>query len=126
MYHASDANIVALLAETFAAAAARRASVATGDPLGAAPSTSTCWSSRRQSRVLGEHIVATAGPLRRCDRLFGADVVLTDRPDSGASRGRWVAVLMTRGATAAAARERAAAAVARLAEEHGLELVPES
>ena len=32
---------------------------------------------------------------------------------------------MTRGSTAAAARSRAAAAVERLADEHGLELVPE-
>ena len=76
--------------------------------------------------VLGEHIVGAAGPLRRCDGLYGADVVLTDRPDRRARAERWVAVLMTRGATAAAARSRAAAAVARLADEHGLELVPES
>ena len=92
----------------------------------AAPSTSTCWSPTAASQVLGEHIVGAAGPLRRCDGLLGADVVLTDGPDSGAAQGRWVAVLMTRGATAAAARGRAAAAVARLAYEHGLELVTES
>jgi len=122
VYHASDANIVALLAETFAAE--RPPAVATDARRGAVYEHVLVEGGRVE--VLGEHIVATAGPLRRCDGLFGADVVLTDRPDSGASRGRWVAVLMTRGATAAAARERAAAAVARLADEHGLELVPET
>ena len=122
VYHASDANIVALLAETFAAE--RPPAVATDARRGAVYEHVLVEGGRVE--VLGEHIVATAGPLRRCDGLFGADVVLTDRPERGASRGRWVAVLMTRGATAAAARSRAAAAVARLADEHGLELVPES
>ena len=122
VYHASDANIVALLAETFAAE--RPPAVATAARRGAVYEHVLVEAGRVE--VLGEHIVAGAGPLRRCDGLYGADVVLTDRPDSGASRSRWVAVLMTRGATAAAARSRAAAAVARLADEHGLELVPES
>ena len=122
VYHASDANIVALLAETFAAE--RPPAVAVGARRGAVYEHVLVEDGRVE--VLGEHIVAGAGPLRRCDGLYGADVVLTDRPESGASRSRWVAVLMTRGATAAAARSRAAAAVARLADEHGLELVPES
>ncbi len=148
VFHASDVNMVALLAETFAAgrppaidAHARRGAVY-----------EHVLVANGRVEVLGEHIVGSAGPLSRCDGLYGADVVLTDHPigggaqraSSGAqpvSRGaqrasegvqrvsgtqeRWVAVLMTRGATAAAARERAAAAVARLADEHGLELVPE-
>ena len=122
VFHASDANIVELLAETFAA---ERPPAAPAQARRGAVYEHVLVESGRVE-VLGEHIVGAAGPLRRCDGLFGADVVLTDRPDSGAARGRWVAVLMTRGATAAAARERAAAAVARLADEHGLELVAES
>ena len=122
VYQASDANIVALLAETFAAE--RPPAVAVGARRGAVYEHVLVEDGRVE--VLGEHIVAGAGPLRRCDGLYGADVVLTDRPESGASRSRWVAVLMTRGATAVAARSRAATAVARLADEHGLELVPES
>ena len=122
VFHASDVNIVALLAETFAAGSPP--AVAAGARRGAVYEHVLVEDGRVE--VLGEHIVGAAGPLRRCDGLFGADVVLTDRPESGASRERWVAVLMTRGATAAAARLRAAAAVERLADEHGLELVPES
>ena len=76
MYRASDANIVALLAETFAAE--RPPSVATGARRGAVYEHVLVEGGRVE--VLGEHIVATAGPLRRCDGLFGADVVLTDRP----------------------------------------------
>ena len=122
VFHASDVNIVALLAETFAAE--RPPAVATAARRGAVYEHVLVEGGRVE--VLGEHIVGAAGPLRRCDGLYGADVVLTDRLESGASQRRWVAVLMTRGATAAAARERAAAAVVRLADEHGLELVPES
>ena len=122
VFHASGANIVELLVESFAAG---RPPAAPTQALRGAVYEHVLVDDGRVE-VLGEHIVGAAGPLRRCDGLFGADVVLTDRPDSGAAQGRWVAVLMTRGATAAAARGRAAAAVARLAYEHGLELVTES
>ena len=128
VFHGSDVNIVALLAETFAAGKppvvdprARRGAVY-----------QHVLVENGRVEVLGEHGVGSAGPLRRCDGLYGADVVLTDHADgagapraSGAKQERWVAVLMTRGATAAAARSRAAAAVERLADEPGLELVPE-
>ena len=128
VFHASDVNIVALLAETFAAG-----KPPVVDPLarrGAVYQHVLVENGRVE--VLGEHVVGSAGPLRRCDGLYGADVVLTDLRDAGRARRppgavqeRWVAVLMTRGTTAAAACSRAAAAVVRLADEHGLELVPE-
>ena len=101
VYHASDANIVALLAETVAAG--RPPVVAPRVRRGAVYEHVLVEDGRVE--VLGEHIVGGAGPLRRCDGLYGADVVLTDRPETGASRGRWVA---------------------RLADEHGLEIAPES
>ncbi len=93
---------------------------------GAAPYTSTCWSRAAGSRCWAS--TSSARPVR-CG-VATASTAPTWCSPTGSSRARsqrrWVAVLMTRGATAAAARERAAAAVARLADEHGLELVPES
>ncbi len=128
VFHASDVNIVALLAETFAGG--RPPAVDPRARRGAVYQHVLVENGRVE--VLGEHVVGSAGPLRRCDGLYGADVVLTDLPDRGraqrapgAVQERWVAVLMTRGSTAAVARERATAAVERLADEHGLELVPE-
>ncbi len=128
VFHASDVNIVALLAETFAAG--KPPAVDPRARRGAVYQHVLVENGRVE--VLGEHVVGSAGPLRRCDGLYGADVVLTDLRDAGrarrapgAAQDRWVAVLMTRGSTAAAARSRAAAAVERLADEHGLELVPE-
>ena len=100
VFHASDVNIVALLAETFAAGGPP--AVATGARRGAVYEHVLVEGGKVE--VLGEHIVGAAGPLRRCDGLFGADVVLTDRPRARRLAGRWVAVLMTRAATAAAAR----------------------
>ena len=128
VFHASDVNIVALLAETFAAG--KPAAIDARARRGAVYQHVLVENGRAE--VLGEHVIGSAGPLRRCDGLYGADVVLTDHGDgkrapraSGAAQERWVAILMTRGSTAAAARSRAAAAVERLADEHGLELVPE-
>jgi pyrrolysine biosynthesis protein PylC len=72
--------------------------------------------------VLGERVIGAAAPLSRYDGLWGADVVLTDR-DRG--RDSWVAIIMTRGDDLAAARAKADQAVARLTEEHRLELIPE-
>jgi pyrrolysine biosynthesis protein PylC len=129
-FHASDVNIVQLLAETFAAgripSALTHGRAATAAKRGAVYEHVLVADGRVQ--VLGEHIVGAAEPLTRCDGLWGADVVLTDGPDAEApivNRDRWVAVIMTKGETAAEARERAAAAVARLADQHGLDIVLE-
>jgi pyrrolysine biosynthesis protein PylC len=144
-YHASDVNIVRVLVETFVAGTTP-AGLAAG-PAATAARRGAVYEhvlvAEGRVRVLGEHVVGAAGPLRRCEGLWGADVVLTDGPveralgtkvvDLGAARaarargrsGGWVAVIMTRGETAAEARSRAAAAVDRLAGEHGLDVVLE-
>ena len=156
-YHASGVNIVQVLAETFAAG--RVPEGLAGGPDVTAARRGAVYQhvlvSRGRVEVLGEHVVGSAGPLRRCDGLWGADVVLTDGPDGrpsgsdaglgrgtgnvlpfrrpggadasgdGAGSDEWVAVIMTTGETAAAARERAAAAVERLADEHRLDVVLE-
>ncbi|MGZ4199347.1 MAG: 3-methylornithine--L-lysine ligase PylC, partial [Thermoleophilia bacterium] len=69
VFHASDVNIVALLAETFAAE--RPPAVATAVRRGAVYEHVLVEGGRVE--VLGEHIVGAAGPLRRCDGLYGAD-----------------------------------------------------
>ena len=144
-YHASDVNIVQVLAETFAAGVAP-AGLASG-PAATAARRGAVYEhvlvADGRVQVLGEHVVGAAGPLRRCDGLWGADVVLTDGPveraagsrvvdldaartaRAGGSPSRWVAVIMTTGETAAEARSRASAAVDRLAGEHGLDVVLE-
>ncbi len=144
-YHASDVNIVQVLAETFASGAVP-ADLAAG-PAATAARRGAVYEhvlvADGRVQVLGEHVVGAAGPLRRCEGLWGADVVLTDGPveralgakvvDLGEAReararsraGGWVAVIMTRGETAAEARMRAAAAVDRLAGEYGLDVVLE-
>lgn len=45
-------------------------------------------------QVLGEHIMAEAGPLRRIDGFFGADVALTNLVEAGPP---WVATLVNTG-----------------------------
>jgi len=156
-YHASGVNIVRVLAETFAAG--RVPAELAGGPAATAARRGAVYQhvlvSGGRVEVLGEHVVGAAGPLRRCDGLWGADVVLTDRPEvrspgvpaasgpgadnvvplrrpggsaasgDGGGSDQWVAVIMTTGDTAAAARERAAAAVERLADEHRLDIVLE-
>ena len=157
-YHASGVNIVQVLAETFAAGRAP-AGLAAG-PQATAARRGAVYQHvlvrHGRVEVLGEHVVGAAGPLWRCDGLWGADVVLTDGPDGrqadapsgpvtavgsgadnvvplrpragrqvGDSRESWVAVIMTTGETAAAARQRAASAVERLADEHRLDVVLE-
>jgi pyrrolysine biosynthesis protein PylC len=132
-YHASDVNIVQLLVETFAAGAPP-AGLASGPGATAARRGAVyehVLVAEGRARVLGEHVVGAAGPLRRCEGLWGADVVLTDGPveralgakvvDLGEARkarvrsrsGGWVAVIMTRGETAAAAPPGGPAPLAR-------------
>lgn len=119
VFHSSGLNVVSLLYEAVAHGV-----------LPQAPSSATRGAVYQhvlvgdgRVEVLGEHVVGAAAPLSRHAGLWGADVVLTDR-DQG--RDRWVAIVMTRGDDPAAARDKADEAVVRLAEECGLELVPES
>ena len=145
-FHASDVNVIEVLAETFAAGAVPPA-LAGGRPAETAARRGAVYEhvlvADGRVEVLGEHVVGAAGPLRRYDGLWGADVVLTDGPvertagtgivvldevraaRAGGPNGRWVAVIMTRGETASEARSRAARAVERLADEHGLDVVLE-
>ena len=76
--------------------------------------------------VLGEHMMGSARPLRLAQGLFGADEVLLDLPEGADPRSEWVATIITRGETAAAAREKAAAAVDAIATEAGAVVAPES
>jgi 3-methylornithine--L-lysine ligase len=78
--------------------------------------------------VLGEHMMGAARPLRLVPGLYGADEVITDLPDHAAEEpdAEWVATLITLAPTAEAARDKARAAVARLAEQHGLAVTPET
>ena len=91
-YHASDVNIVQVLAETFAAGAAP-AGLASG-PAATAARRGAVYQhvlvADGRVQVLGEHVVGAAGPLRRCDGLWGADVVLTDGPVERAAGSRVV------------------------------------
>ena len=77
--------------------------------------------------VLGEHMMGSAGPLRLMSGLYGADEVLTDRPEEalGPTSREWVATLITLAPTAAEARRRARDALVQLADEHCLSLTPE-
>ena len=145
-FHASDVNLIEVLATAFAAGAVPPA-LAGGRPAATAARRGAVYEhvlvADGRVQVLGEHVVGAAGPLRRYDGLWGADVVLTDGPverpvargvvvldevraaRAGAPSERWVAVIMTRGETASEARSRAAGAVDRLAGEHGLDVVLE-
>jgi 3-methylornithine--L-lysine ligase len=76
--------------------------------------------------VLGEHMMGSARPLRLVPGLFGADEVLLDLPEGADPNGEWVATVITRGDTAAAARLKAAAAVDAIAAEAGAVVAPES
>lgn len=118
VFHSSDLNIVAALVETFAEG--RPPAVDRSAKRGAVYQ--HVLVERGRVEVLGERIVSSAGPLRRRDGLWGADVVLSDA-DGG--EDRWVAIMMTRAASLRDARAKADEAVARLAREQGLEVVPE-
>ncbi|GAB4260350.1 MAG: 3-methylornithine--L-lysine ligase PylC [Thermoleophilia bacterium] len=74
-------------------------------------------------QVLGEHVMAGAGPLRKREGFFGVDVALTDYVPGATG---WVATLVTLGPDVGSAREAAADAVERIARDGGLTLLPES
>ena len=106
VYHACDVNIVALLAESFQGGVLPSPDCT--------PQRAVVYEHVRIAdgalAVCGEHVMATARPLRLHSGLFGAYEVLTDWHE-GATR--WVATLISRGldlaeALAAAADVRAA------------------
>jgi 3-methylornithine--L-lysine ligase len=74
--------------------------------------------SRGMLKVLGEHVMGIAGPLRLVPGFFGADEALTDYAPG---RGEWAATLIVTGAGVHEAGERAAGVVAELARYEGLQ-----
>ena len=122
--HSCGVNMVALLAETVLSG--RIPSVDLTARQGC------CYQHVRVSdgavEVLGEHMMGTSGPLRLVRGLYGADEVITDLP-AMSSRGlarEWVATMIAVAPDAEGARSKAQAALARLAEDHGLTIEPES
>ena len=118
VYHSCGLNLLQALVEAVAEG------VAPARP--PAPTRGVCYQHVRAASgtlaVLGEHVMATAGPLRLARAAFGADEIITDRRAGATS---WSATVICTGAAAAAARVRAAEATRRLALEAGLRLVPE-
>ena len=119
VYHACGVNIVALLAEGF------RGGVL--PPADCTPRRAVVYEHVRVAdgdlTVCGEHVMATARPLRLFPGLFGAYEVLTDR-DAGAAA--WVATLISRGRDVAEARAAAAGVRAAIAAAHDLEIRAEA
>jgi pyrrolysine biosynthesis protein PylC len=72
--------------------------------------------------VLGEHVMADAGPLRLVPGFFGADEALTDYAPG---REEWAATLIVTAATVREARARATTVVAELARYEGLRAAPD-
>jgi 3-methylornithine--L-lysine ligase len=77
---------------------------------------------RGRLEVVGEHAVATAGPLRLETDFFGAAEALTDF-EPGADR--WVATLVVPAADLSEARSAANEVVERMARDLSLEIVPD-
>ncbi len=75
--------------------------------------------------VLGEHVLASAGPLRLVHGLWGADEVLSGQPEEP-SAAPWSATMICVADSVAAARRKAADAVDNLAKECGLTVVEET
>lgn len=120
--HSSDVNVVQVLVD--AAIGGRLPRV------DRAPRRASCYQHVRVSdgtvEVLGEHMMGSARPLRLVRGLYGADEVLLDLPYGADPGGEWVATIITRGETPAAARGKAAQAVETLAGEAGAVVAPES
>ena len=74
--------------------------------------------SRGMLDVLGEHVMASAGPLQLVPGFFGADEALTDYAPG---RDEWAATLIVTAAGVREARDRTAAVVAELARFEGLQ-----
>lgn len=119
VYHACDLNMVALMVE--ACVGGRLPAV------DRSPRRAAVYQHVRVSagglEVVGEHALATAGPLRLVEGFYGAHVALTDGP---APDGEWVATIVTRGRDAAKARCEAARVLEAMAADLDLRLVEPS
>ena len=113
VYHACDLNMVALMVE--ACVGGRLPAV------DRSPRRAAVYQHVRVSGggldVVGEHALATAGPLRLVEGFYGAHVALTDGP---ALDGEWVATIVTRGRDAAEARREAEGVLEAMADDLGL------
>jgi 3-methylornithine--L-lysine ligase len=124
VFHASGINIVALLAETVLGGRI--------PPVDRTVRQGCCYQhvcvSGGAVEVLGEHMMGAARPLRLRPGLYGADEVITDLPEHVADDpdAEWVATLITTAPRAEQARDKAKAALQRLADEHGLAVTPET
>jgi pyrrolysine biosynthesis protein PylC len=116
VYHACDLNMVALMVE--ACVGGRLPA------LDRSPRRAVIYQHVRVSagglEVVGEHALATAGPLRLAEGFYGAHMALTDGP---ASDREWVATIITRGRDVAEARRRAAGVLEAMAADLGLGVV---
>jgi pyrrolysine biosynthesis protein PylC len=117
--HASGVNMVALLVE--AASSGHLPESTSGVEAGVVYQ--HVLGERGRLQVLGEHIIASAGPLRLEPGFFGSLEALTDYQPGAA---RWVATLISREPKLGEAREAAREVLARLARHTDLELAPES
>jgi 3-methylornithine--L-lysine ligase len=124
VFQASGINIVALLAETVLGGRI--------PPVERTARQGCCYQhvcvSGGAVEVLGEHMMGAARPLRLVPGLYGADEVITDLPEHASDDpdAEWVATLIATAPTAEQARAKAAAALQRLADEHGLAVTPET
>jgi len=110
VYHACDLNIVSLMVE--ACIGGRLPTV------DRAPRRAAAYQHVRVSagglEVVGEHALATAGPLRLVEGFYGAHVALTDGPARGED---WVATIVTRGRDAVEARRESAVVLEAIADD---------
>jgi pyrrolysine biosynthesis protein PylC len=119
VYHCCGVNIVALLAE---AALGRSVRPARCEPQRAVVYQHILVADGGV-QVVGEHVLAEAGPLHRENGFYGATLALTDHTP-GAER--WVATLVVEAAGVDAARRSADDVVRAVALDMGLTLLPES
>lgn len=119
VYHATGLNLVRVLVDVFTTG------VLPQRPF--EPTRGVCYQHLHAAfgtlTVLGEHVMAGAGPLTLLHDVYGADEIVTDRaPGSGS----WSATMICTGADAAEARARAEEATRRIAAEGGLHLAPDA
>lgn len=119
VYHATGLNLVRVLVDVFTKG------IVPERPFEAARG--VCYQHLRVASgtlaVLGEHVMAGAGPLGLLHDVYGADEIITARASGS---GSWSATMICTGADAAEARARAEEATRRIASESGLHLAPDA